>query len=95
WHTTGALYSLSKVTERRQKPPGEWNVMEVTLRGQKTLVKVNGKTVNEFDGGQPVPPRKQWFEPVRGPRPDSGYIGLQNHDAKSTVYFREVSVKLH
>jgi hypothetical protein len=34
-----------------------------------------------------------WYEPVRGPRPDVGYIGLQNHDARSVVYFREVSVK--
>jgi hypothetical protein len=39
-----------------------------------------------------VPERKQWFEPVRGPRPDTGYIGLQNHDQNSTVYFKEVSV---
>jgi hypothetical protein len=29
---------------------------------------------------------------VRGPRPASGYIGLQNHDAKSTIYFKEISV---
>ena len=36
---------------------------------------LNGKKVNEFVGDQPVPPRKEWFEPVRGPRPDSGYIG--------------------
>jgi len=93
WHSTGALYSLAKVSERRQKKPGEWNTMEITLRGQKTIVKLNGKVVNEFDGNQPVPPRKAWYEPVRGPRPDSGYIGLQNHDAPSAVYFREVSVK--
>ena len=43
--------------------------------------------------GKAVPERKQWFEPVRGHRPDSGYIGLQNHDGRSTVYFKEVSVK--
>ncbi len=93
WHCTGALYSLSKVSMTNQKPMGEWNTMDVELRGQKTIVTLNGKRINEFVGDQPVPPRKQWFEPVRGPRPDSGYIGLQNHDAKSTVYFREVSVK--
>ena len=28
WHCTGALYSLSKVTKRAQKPGGEWNAME-------------------------------------------------------------------
>lgn len=93
WHTTGALYSLSKVTARPQKPVGEWNTMDIVLQGQKTIVFLNGQQVNEFEGSQPVPLRKAWYEPVRGPRPDFGYIGLQNHDARSTVYFREVSVK--
>ena len=93
WHCTGALYSLSKVTMKNQKPAGEWNTMDVELRGQTTVVILNGKKVNEFVGNQPVPPRKEWFEPVRGPRPDSGYIGLQNHNPRDTVYFREVSVK--
>ena len=93
WHTTGALYSLTKVTKRPQKPADEWNTMDILLQGQKTTVFLNGVTVNEFSGSQPVPERKEWFEPVRGPRPDFGYIGLQNHDARSTVYFREVSVK--
>jgi hypothetical protein len=32
------------------------------------------------------------YEPMRGPRPVYGYIGLQNHDPNSTVYFKEVSV---
>jgi hypothetical protein len=93
WHSTGALYSLSKVTEKRQKAPGEWNTLDIVLKGQKTVVKVNGKVVNAFEGGQAVPPRKQWYEPVRGPRPDSGYIGLQNHDGRSSVYFKEIAVK--
>ncbi|MBI4874157.1 MAG: DUF1080 domain-containing protein [Acidobacteria bacterium] len=93
WHTTGALYSLSKVSRRAQKPAGEWNTMDILLRGQKTTVVLNGRTVNEFLGSQPVPERKEWFEPVRGPRPDFGYIGLQNHDARSRVCFRQVAVK--
>ena len=93
WHSTGALYSLSKVTARNQKPAGEWNIMDIILDGQKTTVKVNGQVVNEFHGNQDVPPRKQWFEPVRGPRPDIGYIGLQNHDGRSTVYFRSIKVQ--
>jgi len=93
WHSTGALYSLSKVTARAQKPQGEWNTMDIVLKGQTTTVILNGKKINEFRGDQEVPPRKMWYEPVRGPRPDSGYIGLQNHDGRSTVYFKEVSVK--
>lgn len=92
WHSTGAIYSLSKVTARRQKAKGEWNVMEIEMKGEVTRISVNGEMVNEFKGGQDVPERKQWFEPVRGPRPEAGYIGLQNHDRASTVYFKEVSV---
>jgi hypothetical protein len=95
WHSTGALYSLSKVTKRNQKPAGEWNTMDIELRGQRTIVHLNGEKINEFAGDQPVPERKQWYEPVRGPRPDSGYIGLQNHDPNSTVYFKEISSRKH
>jgi hypothetical protein len=92
WHSTGAIYSLSKVTKRNQKPQGEWNTMEIQLEGQTTRISVNGEVVNTFEGKGSVPDRKQWFEPVRGPRPNSGYIGLQNHDAESVVFFKEISL---
>ena len=93
WHCTGAIYSLSRAIKRAQKPTGEWNTMEIELRGQETIVKLNGETVNHLTGNQPVPERKVWYEPARGPRPDFGYIGLQNHDGESKVYFKEISVK--
>ncbi|MGE5567477.1 MAG: DUF1080 domain-containing protein [Rhodospirillales bacterium] len=93
WHCTGAIYSLSKTLKRNQKPMGEWNTMDIVLKGQLTTVYLNGEKVNEFSGGQDVPPRKLWYEPVRGPRPDFGYFGLQNHDPRSVVYFKEVSLR--
>lgn len=93
WHCTGAIYSLSKVSKRAQKAAGEWNTLDIELKGQLTAIYLNGEKVNEFRGGQQVPPRRQWYEPVRGPRPDAGYIGLQNHDGNSVVYFREVLVR--
>lgn len=93
WHCTGAIYSLSKVSKRAQKPAGEWNTMDIVLKGQETIVILNGEKINDFIGNQPVPPRKQWYEPVRGPRPDTGYIGLQNHDGRTTIYFKEISVR--
>ncbi len=67
--------------------------MDIEIRGPVTRISVNGVVVNEFKEGQEVPPRKQWFEPIRGPRALSGYVGLQNHDGNSKVYFKEVSVK--
>jgi hypothetical protein len=92
WHCTGSIYSLSKASGRAQKAPGEWNVMEIEIRGPVTRTIVNGTLITEYKEGQPVPDRKQWFEPVRGPRAESGYIGLQNHDDASRVYFKEISV---
>ena len=92
WHCTGAIYSLSKALKRTQKPAGEWNTMDIVLGARHTIVNLNGEKVNDFRGDQPVPERKMWFEPVRGPRPDMGYIGLQNHDGATTVYFKEISV---
>lgn len=93
YHCTGVLYSLTKALAHPQKQAGEWNTMEITLDGQKTIVYVNGEKVTDFTEGDPVQPKTRDFEPERGPRPESGYIGLQNHDALSTVYFKEVAVK--
>lgn len=94
WHRTGAIYSLSKAEgEWQQNPKGEWNTIEIRLEDQVTTVSLNGKKVNTFVEGSPVPERKQWYEPIRGPRPAEGFIGLQNHDGNSKVQFREISVK--
>ena len=95
FHATGAVYSLSPAKARPSKPVGEWNTMEITLKGEHVIITVNGTRVNDFDATGPVPERTKDYEPERGPRPESGYIGLQNHDgAEGTrVYYKEVSVR--
>ena len=92
YHRTGVLYSLTQALAKSENLD-EWNTMEVTLEGDRTVVKVNGLLVTDFREGQPVPPKKEEWEPDRGPRPLRGYIGLQNHGAGEVVYFREVSVR--
>ena len=53
--------------------------------------------MNDFDAEKSqIPKRVKDYEPERGPRPTSGYIGLQNHGdvtGDSQVYFKEVSVR--
>ena len=94
FHRTGAIYSLSKATAKPSKI-GEWNTMEITLKGDRVSVSVNGVAVNDFDSTKPVPPRTKDYEPERGPRPESGYFGLQNHGGRpgEEVFFKEVSVR--
>jgi len=93
YHYTGMLYSLTKPLAKTGKPGPEWNTMEITLDGLRTSVVLNGVKVMDYKEGDPVPERKFDFEPFRGLRPETGFIGLQNHSDKDVVFFREVAVK--
>jgi hypothetical protein len=91
---TGVLYTFTKAWARPIKPIGEWNTMDITIDGPHTIVYLNGVKVTDFTEGQTVPEKLVGsHDPDRGPRPNSGFIGLQNHPG-SEVYFREVSVVL-
>lgn len=92
YHCTGVLYSMTKAMARPYKPIGEWNTLEITLRGPRTIVKLNGVLVTDYDGVSPVPPKAKQYEPDRGPRPDTGYIALQHHGGNATVTFKEVTL---
>jgi hypothetical protein len=78
------------VTPRTQadKPVGEWNQFEITVRGKTVSVKLNGKMV--------IPGAELPDLPARGP------IILQHHGSKrdgkwtsppSLVQFRNIAVK--
>jgi hypothetical protein len=90
YHKTGVLYSL---TEAKASPgiPEAWNIMEITLDGDRTIVHVNGVLVTDYKEGDPVPEKVKDYEPDRGLRPAQGYIGLQNHGEDDEVEFREIS----
>jgi Domain of Unknown Function (DUF1080) len=90
---TGVLYTFTKALARPIRRVGEWNTMDITIDGPRTIVHLNGKKVTDFKEGQPVPAKPPGsHDPDRGPRQDAGYIGLQNHPG-SEVYFKEVSVQ--
>lgn len=92
WHATGCIYSITEARARPEHPPGEWNTLDILMRGEAVEIRVNDVFVSALVLGAPVPPREKAYEPERGPRPAHGYIGLQNHDEPSVVQFREVSV---
>ena len=91
---TGSVYTFAKA-EKQPAKSLEWNTLEVTLKGDQISTVINGVAVAEFDAGGLKPQATDKVgdgDPARGPRPKSGYIGLQNHDKDSTVFFKEVSV---
>jgi hypothetical protein len=93
YHVTGTLYSLTKPLARPGKPGPEWNTMDITLDGPHTVVVLNGVKVTDYTEGQDAPTKQADYEPERGPRPDDGYFGLQNHSKDDVVFFKEVAYK--
>jgi hypothetical protein len=92
WHCTGVLYSMTQAKARPYQPAGEWNTLEIALQGPRTVVKLNGVLVTDYDGVSPVPPKNGRYEPERGPRPDSGYVAIQHHGGGATVWFKEIAL---
>lgn len=92
YHCTGVLYSMTAAKARPYKPAGEWNTLEISMKGPRTVVKLNGQVVTDYDGVAPVPPRRSQYEPERGPRPETGYIAIQHHGGAETLWFKEITL---
>ena len=76
-HQTGAIYNFVAPSEIVSKLPGQWNTMEIQIVNQSYTVAINEHRVTEFTGN----------------RMTEGHIGLQAHDDKSKVSFRNIMVK--
>jgi len=83
-HRTGAIYNykgpLSTKTKSssKQLAVGRWNTFEIIVIQQSYSVTLNKeKVVTNFIGNRSL----------------EGFIGLQNHDDRSKVYFRNIMIK--
>jgi hypothetical protein len=77
-HGTGAVYKFAAPSMINSKLTGEWNSLQITADKQRYTVVTNNVTViSDFTGNRLL----------------EGYIGLQNHDDKSKVFFRNIKVR--
>jgi hypothetical protein len=72
-----AIYDFAAPSKIVSKPPGQWNTMEIQTQDQSYTVVINEQKVTEFTGS----------------RMTEGYIGLQAHDDKFKVSFRNIMIK--
>lgn len=77
-HPTGSIYGLMDAPKDLQNDY-DWNSMDITVADGKVTVKVNGKPAAE--AAQP------------SARPKKGPIGLQLHDQKTIVMFRNITIQ--
>jgi len=100
-HDFGAIYDLMPTTINAGKATGEWNAVEITCRGPKIDVKVNGTKVcsmncDDFDRPGYCPDgAKHKYELNGKPRAikdfaRKGYLGFQDHGQK--VWYKNVKV---
>lgn len=95
-HDFGAIYDLVPPKKNNQKPPGEWNAVEIRCQGPSVKVSVNGELVSELNAdewmqpGQRLDGSKNKFKAAVKDFPRSGHLGFQDHGAK--VWYRNVKV---
>lgn len=86
---TGGLYAIQDVFE----PPAadnEWFTQHIIVRGKQVIVKVNDKTLVDYNEPDQVERPKD----MAGRRLSSGTFALQGHDPESKVYYRNIMVKV-
>jgi len=87
WIKTGSLYGLVNVSQALSKDD-QWWTQEITVQGNKVIVKVDGKIVLEYH----EPPGTQGGKDF-GRKLSSGTFALQGHDPKSVIFYKNLRVK--
>jgi len=85
WIKTGSLYGLVNIGLTPAKD-NQWWTQHIIVRGRKVTVKIDGKTVLEYNG-PPVSPAG------RGKILGEGTFALQAHDPKSIIHYKNIRVK--
>lgn len=89
-HGTGAVYDVVTPMFNVTMPRGEWNSFDVSLRGRKLQVFVNGWKVIDTDFGYLKEPVGKFDVPY-AELPLEGHIMLQDHGGK--VWFRNILIR--
>ncbi len=104
---TGSLYAVKNIwvgdipkkgknpndtyVEAAPSKDGEWFDYHIIVKGKTIEIKVNGKTTVKYtepaDGSDPVAGNP-------GRKLSSGTIGIQAHDPKSVVYYKDIRLKV-
>ncbi|MCC6162264.1 MAG: DUF1080 domain-containing protein [Acidobacteria bacterium] len=85
----GSVYDVIAAKKGAQKPAGEWNVQEVTAKGRRITVVLNGQTILDADLDSVKDPDVLAKHP--GLARTSGHIGFLGHN--DFIEFRNIRIK--
>lgn len=87
----GSIYGVVAARRGVLRPPGEWNTEEVTVKGRRVTVVVNGTTVVDADLDAASAGGTMDGSDHPGLKRESGHIGFLGHG--SIVEFRKIRIK--
>jgi hypothetical protein len=87
WIKTGSLYGLANIGKSSAED-GKWWTQEIIVEGNTVTVLIDGKKVLQYIEPAGAQPGKS-FEHKLG----EGTFGLQGHDPKSTIRYKNIRVK--
>jgi hypothetical protein len=90
WQKHGSLYHVFPAKTGYLRPVGEWNQEEVTARGSRITVVLNGATILDVDTDDVTDPEILARHP--GLKRRSGHIGFLGHN--EPVEFRNIRIKV-
>lgn len=87
WKKTGSLYDVANLGNTPAKDD-EWWTQHIIVQGNKVTVKINDVVVLEYTEPSGAQPGKAFTRKLA-----AGTFGLQAHDPKSMVQYRNIRVK--
>jgi hypothetical protein len=87
WIKTGSLYALASIGVTPAQD-NKWWTQHIIVQGNKVTVKIDGKTVLEYNEPAGAQPGKDFFRKL-----DEGTFALQAHDPKSVVRYKNIRAK--
>lgn len=75
--SAGGLYDVVAASRNMSRPAGQWNQVRITYQGTRIQIVWNGELVVDY---------------ANADRSRRGHLGLQNHDDRSVVKFRNLRI---
>lgn len=87
WIKTGSLYGLVNMA-LTPAVDNKWWTQHIIVKGNQVTVKIDGKTVLEYNEPPAAQPGKDYTRKL-----DEGTFALQAHDPKSVIRYKNIRVK--
>jgi hypothetical protein len=87
----GSAYGMVAAKRGHQKPVGEWNVEEVTVKGSTIKVVLNGETILDTDLSKVDMANVMAHKEHPGKDRTKGFFGFAGHN--DPIQFRNISIK--